>query len=79
MTRYLAGRDTCDVFLDGGECFDVVECDDELGFVIRFKRDADGKLMLSEAHDTILQEVVLGHVMVVRTVNPTITEARRRR
>lgn len=38
MTRYLAGRDNAEVFLDGEPCRDVVECDDELGFVVRYKR-----------------------------------------
>jgi hypothetical protein len=76
MTRYLAGKDHGDVFLDGCECHDVVECDDELGFVIRCKRNDAGRLVLNEARDTIIREVVLGRVVVVRTVTPTLKQAR---
>lgn len=79
MTRYLAGKDHGDVYLDGCECHDVVECDDELGFVIRCKRTDTGRLVLNEALDKIINEVVLGSVVVVRTVTPTLKQARAKR
>lgn len=79
MTRYLAGKDHCEVLLDGEPCTDVVECDDELGFVIRYKRTEAGRLVLNESRDTIIREVVLGRVMVIRTVTPTLKKVRGKR
>lgn len=76
MTRYLAGRDNGEVFLDGEPCRDVVECDDELGFVIRYKRTEAGRLVLNDACDTIQREIVLGRVVVARTVKPTLAQVR---
>lgn len=79
MTRYLAGKDYGVVFLDGELCADVEECDDELGFVIRHKRTEAGRLALNDARDKIIREVVLGHVIVVRTVTPTLAKTRGKR
>ena len=79
MTRYLAVRDNAEVFLDGEPCRDVVECDDELGFVIRYKRTEAGRLVLNAARDTIQREVLLGQVVVARTVTPTLTRVRDRK
>lgn len=75
MTRYIASRDSGEVFLDGELCHNVVECDDELGFVIRFKQP----LTMNEACDTIEREIVLGRVVVARTIRPTLAQVRGKR
>jgi hypothetical protein len=79
MTRYIAGRDKVEVILNGQHCSDVIECDDELGFVIRYKRTEAGRLVLNAARDTIIREVVLGRVIVAQTIRPTLKQAREKR
>jgi len=52
------------VFLDGVRQRDAIRCDEEAGTLTRYKRDADGKLVLNRMLDEIETEDLTGVVRI---------------
>ncbi|MGR4927342.1 hypothetical protein ACIPUD_11100 [Bradyrhizobium sp. CAR08] len=51
---------TLDVTVDGRSMRDVIEADDEAGYVVRYVRDADGELVaLKNRYQTVREEGVV--------------------
>lgn len=54
------------ILLDGVEQRDVVTADDELGVVVRNRRDARGLIALNERRDAVIRDELRGLVRIVR-------------
>ena len=54
------------VFLDGVECPNVVEADEDRRYVKRIVRDDRGRLLLAEDGKNIKTETLCGHVVILR-------------
>lgn len=52
------------VSLDGKEIDQVISYDCGLGQILRYQTDSDGQMMLNEAKDEVLTEVLEGQVTV---------------
>lgn len=58
------------VFLDGVEQDCVITCDDELGFIDRYRKDANGDFILDRLHECAARETVQGAVRIEITDAP---------
>ena len=54
----------CNVFIDGVHCKDVIECDPKEGWLKRFAKDNDGKLIIDENGD-LQEETLYGEIVVM--------------
>ena len=53
----------CVVFLDGVAVFDVIEGDDEVGYVQRYCRDYRGNLVIDYDNGRLVTEILYGDVV----------------
>ncbi|WPY93159.1 hypothetical protein T8T21_08460 [Limimaricola variabilis] len=71
MTHYTANNSDhlgTRVFLDGVEVEDVYECDDAEGWLVRARRNSDGKLMADPLTCEALTDLLYGVVTVIPPV-----------
>ena len=65
-------RVTARIFMDSGEIKDAIVADDELGYVLRYRRDAQGKFVIAPNRNYIETEELWGPAYIerVRSLNP---------
>lgn len=60
------------IFMASGEIKDAIVADDELGYVLRYRRDANGRFVMAATRNHIETEELWGPVFIerIRPLNP---------
>lgn len=61
-----------EIFLDGERMDGVVTADDEIGVIVRYKRDGEGHYQVDEFRGEAVKEDVFGDVKIV-TLHPPLS------